>query len=279
MRTSIMLLMLLVFNAAFAQDSKQTVRMSAQYTKVMPEASFISISAKYKTKDGFEPASNMACNVYLSVSEDSLVFVGKTITGSDGKAKFPITLRNVKEDDQSPVFTYVVKVENNTRFDDNEASVSFSIANITTELETVDSVEQITAVLTDASGKPLPDQPLTVGLKRMYGLLQVGDESYKTDESGSVTVSLPDSMPGIDGKLMFEVALNESDTYGTVKALVKSNNGIPVHDESTFDQRTMWSPPLMAPLYLLVFPNLIILGVWIPLLILIFNLFRISKAS
>lgn len=274
-----MLLTLLVFNAAFAQDSKQKVRISAQYTKVMPKESFISISVKYKAKDGFEPAANLEINVYTSVSEDSLVFVGKTSTGSDGKARFPITLGAVNAKDTSKVFTYVIKVENNSKFDDNETSVRFSVANLTAELETVDGVSQVTAVLSDASGNPLPDQTLTVGLKRMYGLLQVGEESYKTNESGSVTVPLPDSMPGIDGKLTFEVALNESDTYGNVKALVNSTNGIPVKDQSSFDQRTMWSPPLKAPLYLLVFPNLIILGVWIPLLILIFNLFRISRSG
>jgi hypothetical protein len=86
-------------------------------------------------------------------------------------------------------------------------------------------------------------------------------------------------MPGVNGELTFEVVLNESETYGTVKALVTAPIGTPIVDQSTFDKRTLWSPPSKAPYCLLIFPNLIILGVWLPILLLIINLFRISKAG
>lgn len=279
MRTTIILLALFVCSAAFAQSTKQKARVSALYTKVMNEDSFISLSAKYKTKSGIEPATDVVFNVYRSVSSDSLVYIGKAKTSADGKAKFGIDLGEIKGAEPGTVFSYIVKIENNDRFEDNETTVRFSEANLTAVLQTSDGVSQIKATLTDASSNPLPGQPINVGLKRMYGLLQMGEESYQTDESGSVLVPVIDSMPGIDGKLAYEVALNESDTYGTVKAIVRSATGIPIRDQSTFDQRTMWSPPLKAPLYLLTFPNLIILGVWIPLIILIFNLYRISKSS
>lgn len=279
MRTIFLLLALFVCSTAFAQSTKQKARISAQYTKVMNEGSFISLSVKYKTKIGIEPVSDLELNVYRSVSDDSLAYIGKTKTSADGKAKFAIDVGDIKGKDSGTVFSYVVKIESNNRFEDNEATVRFSDANLTAELQTVDGAPQIEATLTDASSNPLPGQAINVGLKRMYGLLQMGEESYQTDESGSVLVPIHDSMPGIDGKLTYEVALNESDTYGTVKAIVRSSNGIPIHDQSTFDQRTMWSPALKAPLYLLLFPNIMILGVWIPLLILIFNLYRISKSS
>jgi len=84
-------------------------------------------------------------------------------------------------------------------------------------------------------------------------------------------------MPGTDGKLNYEVILDDNDDYGTIKTIVKTNIGSVVKDLSTFDQRTMWSPPTKAPLFDLIVPNLIILFVWGFLFILMFNLYRISK--
>ena len=113
----------------------------------------------------------------------------------------------------------------------------------------------------------------------MYAPLQVADESYDTDESGSVIVPIKEPMPGIDGNLTFEVVLDESDLYGTVTAIVTAPIGIPIVEKSTFDQRTLWSPPTKAPLYLLIFPSVIILSVWGPILLLVFNLYKISKSK
>lgn len=279
MRTSFILLGLIVVNATFAQNAKLKARISGQYIKVMNEETFISFSAKYKSETGFEPASDLEFNLYRTISDDSLVFLGKIKTAMDGKAKFTIDFKDLKDEKPDAVFTYIAKIENNDRFENNEVPVSFSDANLTAEVQTVDSVNQIKATLTDASGKPLAGQPLKVGLKRLFGSLQIGEESYQTDEDGSVLVPLGDPMPGIAGNLTFEVVLSESDNYGTLKKLVNAPIGIPIHDESTFDQRTLWSPPSKTPFYLLTFPNVIILGVWVPLLILVFNLYRISKLN
>lgn len=279
MRTSFILLGLLIAGTTFGQDNKLKARVSAQYTKVMNEESFISLSAKYKTENGFEPAAGLEFKIYKQVKDDSLAYIDKIKTDAEGKARFILNTNDVKVKMPLTVFTYVAKIENSDKFEDSESSVSFSDAILSAEVQTIDSVNQIKATLTDASGRPLVGQPLKVGLKRLYGSLQIGEESYQTDESGSVLVPLGDPMPGIGGNLTFEIVLNESDTYGTLKAIVSTAIGTPIHDESTFDQRTMWSPPTKTPLYLLVFPSLIMLVVWGPLLILIFNLYRISKSN
>jgi hypothetical protein len=63
-----------------------------------------------------------------------------------------------------------------------------------------------------------------------------------------------------------------------VKALVNAPIGVPIVDESTFDERTMWSPRSKTPLFLLIFPNLIILGIWGLIIYLILNLFKLKKS-
>jgi hypothetical protein len=91
-------------------------------------------------------------------------------------------------------------------------------------------------------------------------------------------VEIEKGLPGVDGILTFEVVLEESDEYGTVKALVQAPIGKLIVDESTFDERTMWSPRNKTPLFLLIFPNVLTLGIWGIIVYLIINLFKISKS-
>ncbi|VAW18293.1 hypothetical protein MNBD_BACTEROID04-89, partial [hydrothermal vent metagenome] len=95
---------------------------------------------------------------------------------------------------------------------------------------------------------------------------------------GAILVPVEEGIPGIDGNLTFEVVLNDSDDFGTVKAIVEAPIGVPIVDESTFDQRTMWSPRNKTPLFLLILPNLLIFSIWGLIIYLITNLFKITKS-
>jgi 5-hydroxyisourate hydrolase-like protein (transthyretin family) len=271
--------LMLLLTPAFGQASKTKARVSVQYSKIMNQESFISIEAKYKGENGIEPATKLEFRVYQRIAEDSLLHLGTITTNHNGIAKFPLASRQDSITPLSGNFTFLVKIENDSKFSDAETELTISDANLVAGLETVDSVNQITATLTDATGQPLAGQPLRVQLQRMFGPLSIGEESYATDENGTITVPVEEPMPGINGVLTFEVLLNESDQYGTVKAIIAAPIGTPITDHSTFDKRTMWSPPSKTPYYLLIFPNLIILGVWVPILMLIINLFRISRAK
>lgn len=269
--------MILLVTIASAQE-KVKARVSVSYSKIMNRESFLNISAKYKSENGFEPAAGLAFHIYQKIADDSLRPIGNATTIANGKAKFLLDATQSYKT-KNGAFNFVVKIENDAHFQDAETEVNASDATLEASLETVDSVHQIVAKLSDAEGKPLQGQSLKVQLQRMYAPLQVGTATYETDENGTITVPIEDRMPGIDGILNYEVVLEESDLYGTIKVIVPANIGAPITDRSTFDDRTLWSPPSKTPYYLLLFPNLIIVGVWLPILILIINLFRISKTK
>ena len=271
--------LMLLLTPAFGQANKIKARVSVLYSKIMNQESFIRIEAKYKSENGIEPATQVEFRVYQRIAEDSLLHLGTIATNHSGIAKFPLANHKDSTTSLSGNFSFVVKIENDPKFSDAETELTISDANLVARLETVDSTNQITATLTDASGQPVAGQSLRVQLQRMFGPLSIGEESYETDENGTITVPIEEPMPGINGVLTFEVVLNESDEYGTVKAIIDAPIGLPVGDHSNFDKRTMWSPPSKTPYYLLIFPNLIILGVWVPILMLIINLFRISRAK
>ncbi|MGB5204645.1 MAG: hypothetical protein WBN63_10690, partial [Eudoraea sp.] len=110
-----------------------------------------------------------------------------------------------------------------------------------------------------------------------FSPLKIGEEFNFRDENGTIFVPIEDGIPGLDGNLNIEVVLQDSDDYGTVKAIINAPIGKPIVEESTFDQRTLWSPRSKTPIFILFFTGGLIFGTWGIIIYLITNLFKISK--
>lgn len=276
------ILILLVFFSFFgnqvdAQADKKNASLSVQYFKVMYENSYLNITAKHKDKNGFEPCKNLRLTVYTidttGVKPD--VKIGVLMTNKDGKSKFIIPTNAIAE-----VTSYSVKLENNPIFEDNDEGATITNSHVEASIEKTDSTYTINARLLSSNDKPIVDETVKVGLKRLFGNLSIGGEdSYTTDENGAVSVEIDKGLTGIDGKLNFQVVVDESEKYGSVVANLNSNFGLPIIDKSSFNERTMWSPPTKTPWFLLIIPNVILIGIWSILTLLLFNLFKIYKSK
>jgi hypothetical protein len=261
---------------AQAQDKQYKARLSAEYHKVMGENPFLKIEGKFKGENGYEPTKKLTLNVYQELAEDSLVLKGQATTNMTGVAFFDLEpLTQVV--DSVMKNTYVVKIEDSDRFKNGKKSVSFIDVRLAAQVVVKDSVNHIFASLTDATGAPLEGQKLSVTVKRLFAPLTIGKTSYKTDDVGAILVPIEESIPGVDGKLTFEVMI-DSRKYGVVSEVFEAPIGTPIVDLSTFDQRTMWSPPTKTPLFLWIFPNLVILGIWGVIFLLVRNMYLIYKS-
>lgn len=268
---------LLIFTpASKAQDEKFKARISVDYISIMNDQSYLAINIKYKGPNGYEPAAELKLNIYEQLANDSLELKGETTTNSQGNAEFKVEIaENLK--DSLIKFEYVVAIENDKAFEDANKTVKFSLATIIAEALVIDSVHYINAKLTDAKGDPIVGEDLKLQLKRLFAPLTIGESSYETDDEGNVLIEITDPMPGIEGVLTFEIIL-DSKNYGIVKKVLKAQIGTVIVDQSTFDKRTMWSPPNKTPLFLWIFPNLIILGIWFVIGVLLLNLIKIYKS-
>lgn len=278
---SLVLIVLVMFSVietnCYSQDDKKNMSLTVQYFKVMKEKSYLSLTAKFKGKNGFEPCGNSNLNIYKidTTGVQAPIKIGVIKTNNDGKAKFIVPSQFVG---QSASFS--VKLENDKNFEDNEEIVSINNVNIEATIEKSDGDYIIKARLLSSDNKPIVDETLNVGLKRLFGNLAVGgEESYTTDENGEISVSIEKGLTGIDGKLNFQISIDESDKYGTVIANVYSNFGVPIEDKSSFGERTMWSPPTKTPIFLLIIPNVLLVGIWTILTLLLFNLYKIYKSK
>jgi len=276
-------------NKAYGQEDKTSARLTVEHVKVMNENSSLNIKAIFKGEEGYEPCENLNFTIY-KINEDEEISeedseavseavsekkIGEIKTNQEGKASFVIPSQFV-----TPLATYSIRIENSDIYEDNEEDLTVMDANLEASVEEIDSVYYIKALFVSVENEPLADQTLKVGLKRLFGSLSIGeDDSYETDEDGAILVPIQDGLTGVDGKLTFQVTLKDNDDYGTIIAFVKSDIGVPVKNESTFGERTMWSPPTKTPIYLLLIANIILIGIWGVLLLLVINLFKIYKSK
>ncbi|MFZ2431708.1 MAG: hypothetical protein WAW57_11215 [Lutibacter sp.] len=261
--------------SVFAQDK---VRLKAEYVKVMNEGVYFDIQATAKVNDENVNVSKIELVIYNLVGDEQ-VEIGKTITNMQGKSRFKLKDLNSVKPDSSNTYNIDISFAGNDKFSDASKSISFKNADIEAKLVSIDSVYYVTATLIDKSTDSLlVGESLKVQIQRMFKALPIGEEFNETDEDGTILVAIPKGISGLDGILAIEVVLSESEEFGTVKAIVNAPIGKPVVDESTFDERTMWSPRSKTPLFLLIFPNLLIFAIWGIIIYLITNLFKITKS-
>lgn len=268
------------FNQLNAQQAeKNSVRLRADYIKIMDSVSYFNIKASARIDKENVDVPHIDLTVY-NVQEDEEIELGTVKTNMHGECKFFIKdFNTIKPDSATSTYNFNIAFKGNDAFKRTSRDVSIKDASITANLVVEDSLNYVSASLKEiATDSVLSDQILNVQIQRLFRPLRIGEEFNITDENGTILVQIPDGIPGVDGNLVIEVVLAESDDYGTVKALINAPVGTPIVDESTFDKRTMWSPRNKTPIFLLIFPNLIIFGMWGLILYLFINLFKISKS-
>lgn len=262
-----------------AQEQK-SARLSLSYVKNNIKGSFIKATVKYRENRQYFPASNLELNLYkiTNQTDDDTQNVSEKIntetTNQDGEAYFYLNNKNFGADEQF----YEVKIENDNNYEDNAEIISFKDVNIEASVTQGDSLKTIHIKLVDANNEPLENEMLKVELKRLFGNMKIGDEEfYETDEDGEIVLDIEEKLFSKSGNLEFIIKLDESEEYGTVVENLKADFGSVMESKDTFNERTMWASAAKAPLYILIIPNVLLVGIWGVILGLIFNLYRIYK--
>ena len=264
--------------SASAQEKTQNkVRLKVDYVKIIDGDSYLDISttARINKKNVSVPYLDLV--IYNETEQDDIE-LGTTTTNPKGKIKFVLPELASMLPDSSQIYTVKVAFKGNEGFKKASKSVRFKNANLSARLITKDSLNYISATLTDAdSHDPISDEHLDIQVQRLFNPLKLGEEFNNTDDNGTILVFIEEGIPGIDGDLMIEVVLYDNDTYGTIKSIIEAPIGKVIVNESTFDNRTLWSTRSKTPLFILVFGNFLIIGMWGIIIYLIVNLFRIKK--
>ena len=265
-------------NDLYAQSKKNKARINADYVKVVGGDHYLNIKASARIDKKTVVVSNIDLNILQELNEEEIE-IGKTRTNASGLSTFIIEDFAKLTPDSSGVYNLVVSFSGNESFKKASRSVSFKNVDIEAKWVVKDSVNYVKAKLIDTQlDSALTSIPLSVRVERLFRPLKIGEDSYDTNENGEIQVPIEDGIPGIDGNLKLEVVLNESDDYGTVIAKLTAPIGKVIVSESTFNQRTMWSPRGKTPLFLLFLTFSFIIIVWGIFVYLVRNLFKIFKS-
>ena len=261
-----------------AQNKKNRVRINLEYVKIDNKEHFINIKASARIDRQTVEVAHVDMDVAQIVNDEEKE-LGNTVTSAAGLSKFVIKDFNSLEPDSTGTYHFIVSFRGNGEFKKASKEISFKNADIEAELVTRDSINYITARIIDTSlDSSVADVPLTVQVKRLFRPLKLGEDFYMTDDNGEIEVAVEDGIPGIDGNLTLEVLLKENDDYGTISSSIIAPIGKKVVRESTFHQRTMWSPRGKTPIFLLFLTFSFIIIVWGIFVYLFRNLIKIVKS-
>ncbi len=268
----------LLQNVHAQETKKNRVRLKAEYVKIMDDASYLEIKASSKVNKKNVDVSHIELSV-SSETEDDEINLGTVSTNMHGKTRFVIKNLNDIQSDSTNTYNFNISFKGNDAFKKASKSISIKDATIKAGIITKDSINYISATLSDTvKDSLLTDELVDVQIQRLFRPLKIGKEFNSTDNTGTVIVPIEEGIPGVDGNLTLEVVLKDHDEYGTVKALVNAPLGTPIVDESTFDERTLWSPRNKTPIFILIFTNILIFSIGGIILYLIINLFKINKS-
>ncbi|MBK5277453.1 MAG: hypothetical protein JJE09_01190 [Bacteroidia bacterium] len=266
-----------------AQDEKDknAIKVDLAYYQLDNALPILVASAKTKNGKKFEPVDSV--DIYLYFNEESTVgFIGKIRTNDKGIGKLSLPERFRSDWATLPSSTFIATITGNERFKDASTEIEIAKAKIELTAEEKDSVRIITAkvlAFQDSSWIVVPETEIKLVVRRLLSDIKVGeDDSFTTDDDGVASTEFNLTIPGDgDGNIFIGAKIDDNDTYGNLVTTKVMKWGAPLERDDSFEARTLWATRDKTPLWLLIFPNLIIASVWGIIFYLLYLITRIIK--
>ncbi len=266
-----------------AQDKieKIAVKVDLAYHQQDDGLPVLIVSAKTKKGKKFEPVDSVDVYVYLN-EESTGGFIGRIRTNNKGIGKLSLPDRLKNDWLTLATSTFIATLTGSERFKDASTEIEITKAKIELNAEEKDSVRTISAkvlALQDSVWVEVPEVEIKLVVRRLLSDLKAGEEdSYTTDEKGEAAAEFNLNIPGdYEGNIFIGAKIDENETYGNLVATKKMKWGIPLERDNSFEARTLWATRDKTPLWLLIFPNLIIASVWGIIFYLLYQITRIIK--
>ncbi len=262
-----------------ADSGKAETSIEVVYTEINNNSKILTATVKTKIDDAYQGVKDIAVNFYQN-EVDPAYLLGTVASNEKGLAV--LVIPDGKLAPTAFENTFVAAVENNDKFEDNQEEITVSEADFTMTLSEEDSTRQVVISLQapDAEGvmTPVAETEIHLYVQRLFGLLPLSDDPETTDENGEVTVEFPAGIPGdTAGNLIIVAKVEEHEQFGNLTFQRKINWGVPLVIDPNKDKRQLWSSRANAPIYLIVFINTMLIGIWGVIAYIIYQVFQIKK--
>lgn len=264
-----------------AEPEKADVSLELRYTEANNSLKMLTAIVKANIDDSWVPAVGVPVAFYRQVVAPENR-IGTAVTGKKGMAVLDLPAGETDKFESPAQYVFVAAVEDQEKYSDSEEELTVAEADMEMTLETEDSVHTVVITLTgaDESGErvPVADPEVRILVKRLFGLLPITEDAETTDETGEVRVEFPGDIPGDSlGNVIIVARIDEHERYGFLENRKKVNWGVPVVASAPVQTRELWSSRANAPIYLIVFVNVMLTGIWGVVFYIIYDIFKIRK--
>ncbi len=277
-------LLLPVFGfTAGAQDStKSPLVIKLAYFSSDNRLQYLTVETKSKVEGKFQPVAGAEVKLYLDKDSTGkgIGLIGKVVTNEKGKGgtNIPPALEQVWK--ASPNHVFIASTDKTAKYD--EASAEISIAKSRITVDTADD-KNVVATFNEFKGGawvPVKGVDIKIGIKRLGGDLQIGEEqSYTTDSLGKVKGEFKKAgLPGDGaGNIVLVAKVEDNDQYGSLRIEKSAPWGVKFVPNNDFFHRALWGSQFHSPVWLVFMAYVIIISVWGTLIYLIFLIIKIKK--
>ncbi len=260
-------------------DEKARVRIGLNYFKIAENNCYLTVKVLTKVDRKYIPVPGVIINLFLNEQIKSGM-MGNITTDKEGLGTFILPDKFYSALDSLITLKFMARLNNDPGYQDKITTIEIKDASLVISYDD-DSLKEIKVKLLEkdstGQGTPVEGADIKFYVQRLFSLLPIGNDNNFTNEQGEVIVDFPTDLPGdAEDNLEVIVKLEDDDDYGNIivnNILPWGSDQLTVKD--TFDERSMWSPRDKTPYYLLIFPNLILLAVWMVIFYLIIQLRKI----
>jgi hypothetical protein len=265
-----------------AQEAKEKGRViiDLSYHQRDAEMPLLRAYAKSKINKKYLPVKGAFINFFMG-EETAAGYLGSAKTNRVGVSSLPVPARAKVALDSLNRFMFIATVTGSDLFETASTELEIAKARIELSLQEEDSIRTIKAKVfakQDSDWVVVPETELKFVVIRQFSDLPISEDVYQTDENGEVTAEFTLSIPGSEtGDIDLGVKIEDHEMYGNLLVTKVCNWGLPLKPDNSFAKRTLWATRDKTPLWLLIFPNLIIVGVWATIFFLIYQIVQIRK--
>ena len=229
---------------------------------------YVQIQTRVKANNKLELVKDVALQVYLdSIADTHLVAKLKTNEKGEATTIIPSTLKDQWNSGTTHKFIAVTEAKKELESVTTELDVSRAkILMDTLNEEGARWVSAQVLMLQDGEWLPAADVELKLGVRRLGGILRIGEEeTYTTDSTGMVTGEfILDSIPADDkkGMIVLVAKTEDNELFGNLTVEKQVPWGAYIPFKSNMKERSLWATGDKAPVWLLLMACSIVAGVW-----------------
>ena len=268
--------------SGFGQD-KMAPRVDIQYVYTNGRPPMAKVLIRKRIDRRYYPIQGLQVKIYFNEETDENKIAEMT-TNEKGLANGEFPEQVMKGWDSLDTFDLYVALEETDSSEEVSESITVAKARLVVNGEIRDETKMVTARVEQSSGgqwNPVGGVEVKLFVNRDFGKLPLGEDAYETDGSGYIEAPFDMEIPGNEqGEISVGAFVEEHGDFGTLYALKEVGWGTPTVDNNMeFNRRTLWASRDKTPLWLLIFPNLMILGVWGAIAYLLWQIYLLKKMA